>query len=311
MTNPFFRPDEYRLITGGTISCVTFSHHKGGTGKTTTCLNVAGFLAMAGKRVLVVDADPQANATMGLGIYPDSRRRHMYDVFMSVFEGFPDVPITEVITRTEAGVDLAPSNLDLVGVEPSLYMIDDRAGILRDLLEPVRHSYDFILIDTPPSMGQFVVNGLVAADHIVVTIDSGIFALRGIDGLETIFADISEIVGHRVTADLAVLTRWEQSSGADVVPARSGLSGIVARLFGRAGSQATNGVMAARGAAAEDERRARIEAEVKRRFGKVETVPFSREVYEAQQRGLPIAQYAPDSAAGVAYRRIAQGMLEW
>ncbi len=300
------------MITGGTISCITFSHHKGGTGKTTTCLNIAGFLALAGKRVLVVDADPQANATMGLGIYPDSRRRHMYDVFMSVFEGFPDVPITEVITRTEAGVDLAPSNLDLVGVEPSLYMIDDRAGILRDLLEPVRHSYDYILIDTPPSMGQFVVNGLVAADHVVVTIDAGIFALRGIDGLETIFADISEIVGHRVTADLAVLTRWEESSVAvGVPPARSGLSGFVARLFGRDGFRSEEAANAARGAAAEDDRRARIEAEVKRRFGRVETVPFSREVYEAQQRGLPIAQYAPDSAAGVAYRRIAQGVLSW
>ncbi len=299
------------MTKGGTISCITFSHHKGGTGKTTTCLNVAGFLALAGKRVLVVDADPQANATMGLGIYPDSRRRHMYDVFMSVFEGFPDVPITEVITRTEAGVDLAPSNLDLVGVEPSLYMIDDRAGILRDLLEPVRHSYDYILIDTPPSMGQFVVNGLVAADHVVVTIDAGIFALRGIDGLETIFADISEIVGHRVTADLAVLTRWEQSSSIESIPTRTGLSGLLARLLGRGDPHSDVGANAARSAAAEEERRARIEAEVKRRFGRVETVPFSREVYEAQQRGLPIAQYAPESAAGVAYRRIAQGVLAW
>ena len=299
------------MTKGGTISCITFSHHKGGTGKTTTCLNVAGFLALAGKRVLVVDADPQANATMGLGIYPDSRRRHMYDVFMSVFEGFPDVPITEVITRTEAGVDLAPSNLDLVGVEPSLYMIDDRAGILRDLLEPVRHSYDYILIDTPPSMGQFVVNGLVAADHVVVTIDAGIFALRGIDGLETIFADISEIVGHRVTADLAVLTRWEQSSAIESVPTRTGFSGLLARLLGRGEYHPEGGANSARSEAAEEERRARIEAEVKRRFGRVETVPFSREVYEAQQRGLPIAQYAPESAAGVAYRRIAQGVLAW
>ncbi len=299
------------MITGGTISCITFCHHKGGTGKTTTCLNTAGFLALAGKRVLVVDADPQANATMGLGIYPDSRRRHMYDVFMSVFEGFPDVPITEVITNTESGVDLAPSNLDLVGVEPSLYMIDDRAGILRDLLEPVRHSYDYILIDTPPSMGQFVVNGLVAADHIVVTIDAGIFALRGIDGLETIFGDIGEIVGHRVSADLAVLTRWGESPAIDAGPARSGISGILSRFFGRGGTREAGAGRAGQRRTGEDERRERIEAEVKRRFGRVETVPFSREVYEAQQRGLPISRYAPDSAAGVAYRRIAQEVISW
>ena len=295
------------MITGGNISCITFSHHKGGTGKTTSCLNVAGFLALAGKRVLVVDADPQANATMGLGIYPDSRRRHMYDVFMSVFEGFPDVPITEVITKTEAGIDLAPSNLDLVGVEPSLYMIDDRAGILRDLLEPVRHAYDYILIDTPPSMGQFVINGLVAADHIVVTIDAGIFALRGIDGLETIFADISEIVGHRVTADLAVLTRWE-TPAPPVAPVRPGL---LARLFGRGTPRVPAVDPPSPDGAAEAERRARVEAEVRRRIGRVETVPFSREVYEAQQRGLPIAHFAPDSPAGLAYRRITEGVLTW
>ncbi len=300
------------MITGGNISCITFSHHKGGTGKTTSCLNVAGFLALAGKRVLVVDADPQANATMGLGIYPDSRRRHMYDVFMSVFEGFPNVPITEVITKTEAGIDLAPSNLDLVGVEPSLYMIDDRAGILRDLLEPVRHAYDYILIDTPPSMGQFVINGLVAADHIVVTIDAGIFALRGIDGLETIFADIGEIVGHRVTADLAVLTRWEEAPPLMSEPSvRPGLAGLLSRLFKRGAPQIPAAEPLSQGGATEAERRARIEAEVKRRFGRVETVPFSREVYEAQQRGLPIAQYAPDSPAGLAYRRIAEGVLAW
>lgn len=295
------------MITGGNISCITFSHHKGGTGKTTSCLNVAGFLALAGKRVLVVDADPQANATMGLGIYPDSRRRHMYDVFMSVFEGFPDVPITEVITKTEAGIDLAPSNLDLVGVEPSLYMIDDRAGILRDLLEPVRHAYDYILIDTPPSMGQFVINGLVAADQIVVTIDAGIFALRGIDGLETIFADISEIVGHRVTADLAVLTRWE-TPAPPVAPVRPGL---LARIFGRGTPRVPAAGPPSPDGAADAERRARVEAEVRRRIGRVETVPFSREVYEAQQRGLPIAHYAPDSPAGLAYRRITEGVLTW
>jgi chromosome partitioning protein len=252
---------------------------------------------------------------MGLGIYPDSRRRHMYDVFMSVFEGFPDVPITEVITKTESGIDLAPSNLDLVGVEPSLYMIDDRSGILRDLLEPVRHAYDYILIDTPPSMGQFVINGLVAADHIVVTIDAGIFALRGIDGLETIFEDIGEIVGRRVTADLAILTRWEVPG---TLPAptpepapRGGLSGLFARLFGRSDPAAGPAASASPDSAAEIERLTRIEAEVRRRFGRIETVPFSREVYEAQQRGLPIAQFAPDSPAGIAYRRITEGVLVW
>jgi hypothetical protein len=162
------------------ISSITFAHHKGGTGKTTSCLNIGGFLQKSGERVLLVDCDPQANATSGLGIDPVSRTVNMYDVFMGVFEGFPDVSLEETIIPTPSGIDLAPSSLDLVGVEPFLYNIDDRAGILRELLAPVAGRYDHVLIDTPPSMGQFVINGLVAADKTIVTLDSGIFALKGI-----------------------------------------------------------------------------------------------------------------------------------
>ncbi len=177
------------------ITVVAFAHHKGGTGKTTSCLNIAGFLQKDGMKVLVVDCDPQANATVGLGINPETLELSMYDVFMSIFEGYPDVAINDVIVPTASGVDLAPATLDLVGVEPYLYSIEDRAGLLREALTGVRNVYDFILIDTPPSMGQFVINGLVAADHTVVTLDPGTFALKGMEELSTIFCDISEMLG--------------------------------------------------------------------------------------------------------------------
>ena len=199
------------------ITVIAFAHHKGGTGKTTSCLNVAGYLQKDGKRVLVVDCDPQANATSGLGVDPERVEQSMYDVFMSVFEGFPDARITDIIVPTASGIYLAPATLDLVGVEPYLYGIDDRAGILREALTPVRRTYDFILIDTPPSMGQFVINGLVAADHTVVTLDAGTFALNGMEALSTIFNDIREMIGEDVNADFAILTRWGGSDDSGAV----------------------------------------------------------------------------------------------
>lgn len=281
------------------ITIIAFAHHKGGTGKTTSCLNVAGYLQKDGKKVLVVDCDPQANATTGLGINPETLEQSMYDVFMSIFEGFPDVAIADVIVPTASGIDLAPSTLDLVGVEPYLYGIEDRAGILREALAQVRDAYDFILIDTPPSMGQFVINSLVAADHTVVTLDSGTFALKGMEALSTIFGDIREMLGEDVAADFAILTRWKGSG--DPAAGTGGLALFLKRIFSPA-------------SAAEEEReRERLkafESEVKKSFKQVFAVPYSPAIYETQQKGLPISHYAPESDAGREYRTIATALAE-
>lgn len=247
-----------------------------------------------------MDCDPQANATSGLGIDPVSRTVNMYDVFMGVFEGFPDVSLEETIIPTPSGIDLAPSSLDLVGVEPFLYNIDDRAGILRELLAPVAGRYDHVLIDTPPSMGQFVINGLVAADKTIVTLDSGIFALKGIEALGTIFDDIEELVGDEIVADLAILTRWngkeEPSSPID------SLGAFLKRLlYGENGS----------GQAEERQRFDAMAKEVRELFRMVYTVPYDRRIYEAQQRGLPISHYAPDCPAARVYREIADLVRTW
>ena len=279
------------------ITIIAFAHHKGGTGKTTSCLNVAGYLQKDGKRVLVVDCDPQANATTGLGINPETLRLSIYDVFMSIFEGFPDATITDVIVPTASGIDLAPATLDLVGVEPYLYSIDDRAGVLREVLAQVKDAYDFILIDTPPSMGQFVINGLVAADHTVVTLDSGTFALKGMDALSTIFGDIREMLGEDVSADFAILTRWKGSG--DPAAGTGGFAHFLRRIFSPAPS------------ADEERERERLkifEAEVRKTFKQVFTVPYSPVIYETQQRGLPISHYAPESGAGKEYRAIATAL---
>ena len=104
--------DRYRFIRGGDISIITFAHHKGGTGKTTSCLNISGFLTKKGYNVLVVDIDPQANATAGLGIDPNFQKTGMYDIFMSCIPGYPKVDLEEIIIKTGSGIDLAPSSLE-------------------------------------------------------------------------------------------------------------------------------------------------------------------------------------------------------
>jgi len=281
------------------ITIVAFAHHKGGTGKTTSCLNVAGYLQKSGRSVLVVDCDPQANATAGLGVDPDTLELSMYDLFMSAFEGFPDVVINDIIVPTASGVDLAPATLDLVGVEPYLYSIDDRAGLLREALAGVRGNYDFILIDTPPSMGQFVINGLVAADHTIVTLDPGTFALKGMEALSTVFHDIREMLGENVTTDLAILTRWK---GPDDRAAKTGgLALFLKRIFSPGPSPEEE---------RERERLKMFEAEVRKAFKQVFIVPYSPAIYETQQKGLPISHYAPESDAGREYRAITTALLE-
>jgi chromosome partitioning protein len=276
------------------ITVIAFAHHKGGTGKTTSCLNVAGYLQKDGKRVLVVDCDPQANATSGLGVDPERVEQSMYDVFMSVFEGFPDARIADIIVPTASGIYLAPATLDLVGVEPYLYGIDDRAGILREVLTPVRDTYDFILIDTPPSMGQFVINGLVAADRTVVTLDAGTFALNGMEALSMIFNDIREMIGEDVNADFAILTRWGGSDDSG-----GGLALFLKRIFSPASFAEEE---------REKERLKTFESEVRKKFKQVFVVHYSPLIYEAQQKGLPISHYAPESKPGRDYRAVATAL---
>src|SRR5438067_1315982 len=141
-------------------------NQKGGVGKTTSVVNVAAYLAQAGKRVLVVDVDPQGNATSGLGVERRAlglRGGHtnpsLYDVLIN------DVPVAEAIRATsQAGLSIAPSHIDLAGAEPELAGKIARETILKKALEPVKADYDWILVDAPPSLGLLTVNVLACAD---------------------------------------------------------------------------------------------------------------------------------------------------
>jgi chromosome partitioning protein len=220
----------------------------------------------------------------------------MYDVFMSYAGDYPDVGLADIITETKSGIFLAPSSLDLVGAEPYLYTIDNRAAILKDAIAELGDAYGCILIDTPPSMGQFVLNGLVAADRVVVTFDSGIFALKGAEALSTIMGDVETYVGDTVVADVAVLTQWDKAPAAPV--SAEGFGARLKQLFFGTPDSGDNG--------GEKERLTAFENDVKKSFETVYTVPFDTNIQKAQENGIPLPQFAPECEAACVYRKIAE-----
>ena len=269
----------------------------------------------AGKKVLVIDCDPQANATVGLGFTPKNIDRNMYDVFLSGFEDFAVTGLSEIIQTTPSGIDLAPSGLDLVGADPFLYRMENRAGILKNAIASVNERYDYILVDTPPSLGQLVINGLFTADHVIVTLDSGSFALDGVSTLSTIFEDMKEDLGREIRPDMAVVTRWgEQATLPSPGCEQPGQTDIFTRLrdlFYKKPEPTPEEIKVREEQETEHDRLLAMRAEVGRLFQTVYTVPYSPLIYEAQKRGLPISHYAPESNAGKVYKDITEEVLRW
>ncbi len=163
---------------------IALANQKGGVAKTTTALNLAVAFQEMGHRVLAVDLDPQGNLTMSQGMNPDSVERSMFDVLVH------GVPIEEVIQRAE--VDLAVSSIDLAGAELALSSMIGRERALQKALLPVRNEYDYILVDTPPSLGLLTINALTAADSVIVPVQCEYLSLRGLVQLEGTMSMIRE-----------------------------------------------------------------------------------------------------------------------
>jgi len=160
----------------GTVICVT--NQKGGVGKTTTCVNLAASLAATQRRVLLIDLDPQANATMGSGIDKNSLEQTICDVLLD------EVPIADVLqVPPEGGFTVVPSNQELTAAEVELVQKPDREFRLRKALVPVVGQYDYVLIDCPPALNMLTVNALTAGDSVLIPMQCEYFALEGLSAL--------------------------------------------------------------------------------------------------------------------------------
>lgn len=243
------------------------ANQKGGVGKTTTTVNLGAYLADAGKRVLLVDVDPQGNATSSLGIDKSALARSMYEVLIGA------EPAANVVTLTgRMGLDLLPSSPNLAGAEVEMVGMTGRELRLRKALETIRQRYDYVLIDTPPSLGMLTVNALTAADGVVIPVQCEYLPLEGLSQLlQTI-----ELVRQNLNPALSV-------------------RGLVMTMYDSRTNLARQVV---------DEVRGHFPGIIFRSI-----IPRSIKLGEAPSYGEPIISYSPESSGGRAYAALCQELL--
>jgi chromosome partitioning protein len=254
---------------------LAFVHYKGGTGKTTACINIAGYLQKMGQKVLVVDLDPQANATAGLGIDRRQLEYSLYDVL------FDNRNLREIILLTESGIHLAASSIDLLAAEMHVSRFSNPTGVLRECLADVGNYYDYILLDVPAGSTMLMMNGIVAADSLIVPIDAGIFGVETMEALSTLLSHIEDELGFETHMMLVLLREYP------------------ATLFGR---NPTKDLLAM----LED-----FLYRHEKHSTEIFTIPFSRTIYQSQMKGQPISHFKPSSDVGRTFKAITNEILKF
>ncbi|HEY8464759.1 MAG TPA: AAA family ATPase [Bacillota bacterium] len=183
---------------------IAISNQKGGVGKTTTAVNLGACLAQAGKKVLVIDDDPQGNTTSGIGLKKSEIKKCIYDVLIN------EIPLTDVIMGTKIdNLQVVPATIKLAGAEAELVGMMARDQRLRRAIEPIKNQYDFILIDCPPSLGNLTINALAAADSIIVPIQCEYYALEGLSQLMKTIQLVQKYSNPNLKIEGVLLTMYD------------------------------------------------------------------------------------------------------
>ena len=248
---------------------IAIFNQKGGVGKTTTNINLAACLALKGKKVLILDIDPQGNTTSGIGVSKKTLGNTIYNILVD--DQFD--PKKAIMKTSVQGLDLIPASVDLAGAEVELVQIDGREKALKNGLDKIRETYDYIFIDCPPSLGLLTINSLAAVDSVLIPIQCEFYALEGVSQLVSTI----ELVKRSLNPSLEV-------------------EGVILSMFdGRTNLSA------------------QVVQEVKRYFGdKVYStiIPRNVRLAEAPSFGLPITEYDPKSKGAEAYMEFAEEFLD-